>query len=139
MTKTNSSAASARPTRVPLHQRSLTTVRNKDDGFEYRIVNANLERDPERVQRFQDAGWEVVPDKVAGQIGDSRVDAPSAPGSASQISVGQGTKAVLMRIRSDWFQEDQSAKQAKIDELEGTMSQAGDYGSVEKRPVNSSI
>lgn len=140
MTK-HSNEASARPKRVPLHNRQVLSVEHQDPNYVYRIVNTNLEKDPERVQRFIEAGYEIVPKKDAGQIGDNRVDNPSAPGSASLISVGQGTKAVLMRIRKEFYVEDQADKQSKIDELEGTMKRPTnvDYGAVEQRPANSKI
>lgn len=112
--------ASARPSRTPLGKRNRLSVKNVDPAYHYRIVNANLSTDPDRVQDFIEAGYELVPQAEAGQIGDKRVGSPSALGSTSEISVGQGTKAVLMRIRKDWYQEDQTAKQHELDELEAT-------------------
>lgn len=35
--------------------------------------------------------------------------------------MGQGTKAVLMCIRKDWYEEDQAAKQRDLDEVERAM------------------
>lgn len=132
----NSPAASAlpsRPKRAPIGRRSRLSVRNKEDGYHYRIVNANLDTDPDRVQSFLDQGYEIVPAKEIGTVGDKRVDNPSALGSSSQISVGQGTKAIVMRQRDDWYKEDQAAKQAEIDALEATMKSESkaDYGSIE--------
>jgi hypothetical protein len=133
MARQNSQAASARPRRQPLGRRSKLVVRNQEDGYAYRWVNANLERDPNRVQDFQDQGWEVVPaDKVS--VGDKRVDSPSAPGSEATVSVGLGTKAVLMRIPKEFYEEDQRAKQAEINAMEKEMyrdaKKASDYGYV---------
>jgi len=132
----NSQVASAqpsRPKRVPVGQRSRVSVKNRDDNYHYRVVNANMETDPDRVQAFLDAGYEIVPADKAGQIGDKQVDTPSGLGSSSQISVGQGTKAVLMRIRKEWYSEDQTVKQAEIDALESTMKKESkaDYGNIE--------
>jgi hypothetical protein len=132
---TNSTVASARPHRVPVSSRNRIAVRNKEDGYDYRIVN-DVE---DRITRFQEGGWEIVPADKAGPIGDKRVDNPTAPGSSSHISVGQGTKAVLMRIKSQYYKEDQAAKQAAIDELEGTMKSAGDYGDIERRKANDKL
>jgi hypothetical protein len=127
--ETPKAAASARPRRPNLGKRNRLAIRDKEPGYDYRIVNANLENDPERVQDLIDEGWEIVPKKITGQIGDSKVDNPSALGSAGLISVGQGTKAVTMRIKSDWREEDQKAKQAQLDELEATMKKTNsDYG-----------
>lgn len=113
--------ASARPTRTPLGQRNRLAIRNKEKGYHYRIVNANLEKDPDRIQAFTDAGWEVVPAAAVGSVGDKRVDDPSALGSASSVSVGQGTKAVVMRIKDEWYKEDQAYKQQQVNESESTM------------------
>lgn len=122
--------ASARPRRTPIGQRNRLSIRNKEDGYFYRIVNSNLESDPERVQALLDQGYELVPADKAGKVGDSRVDNPSTLGSSSLISVGQGTKAVVLRIRRDWYDEDQRAKQAEIEAQEATMKRASDYGDI---------
>lgn len=123
--------ASARPHRTPLGTRNRVSVKHKDDGYHYRTVNCNLERDPERVQDFLDQGYEIVSKQESGPIGDKRVDNSTAPGSVGEFSVGQGTKAVLMRIRKDWYDEDQRAKQQLVDDSEQTVKRENaDYGSV---------
>lgn len=125
-------SSSERPRRTPVGQRNRISVQDRDPNYQYRVVNVNLENDPDRIKRFEEAGYEVVPKEKAGTIGDSKVDNPSALGSAGLISVGQGTKAVLMRIRKDWYQEDQAAKQAEIDATEQRSQKSGaDYGKVE--------
>ena len=116
-----------RPKRVPLAGRSRLAIKNQDPNYHYRIVNANLESDPDRVTNLQEQGYEVVP-RGGADTGDKRVDNPSALGSAGQISVGQGTKAVVMRIRKDWFQEDQAAKQEEINKTEREADKRADYG-----------
>ena len=121
-------AASARPTRVPLSARNRLSVKNKEDGYVYRIVN-DVE---DRVERLLEAGYEIVPADKAGQVGDKRVDSPTSLGSASSISVGKGTRAVVMRQRDNFYKEDQAAKQHEIDAVEQTMQgdaqKASDYG-----------
>lgn len=126
-----SPVASARPRRTPLSARNRLSVRNQEPGYFYRIVNSNLENDPDRVERLIEQGYEIVPQDKTGSVGDKRVDNPSALGSSSSISVGQGTKAVVMRIREEYFKEDQATKLAQIDSTEQTMKRAGDYGTVE--------
>lgn len=124
--------SSERPTRVPVGQRNRINVRNRDPNYHYRLVNVNLESDPDRVQRFLDGGYEIVEKDKASPIGDSKVDNPSALGSAGLVSVGQGTKAVLMRIRKEWYKEDQDAKQTEITQNEQRLQKSGaDYGKVE--------
>jgi hypothetical protein len=77
-----------------------------------------------------DLGYEIVPRQVVGQTGDKQVDQPSALGSAGQISVGQGTKAVWMRIPKEDYLEDQAMKQEENDRIEQRPSQSADYGKV---------
>lgn len=123
--------ASARPRRSPIGRKQRINVRNKEAGYHYRVVNCNLDSDPDRVESFIEQGWEVVSKDKAGAIGDKRVDNPTAPGSSSYYSVGQGTKAVLMRIKDEWYKEDQAAKQAELDEIErGMQKDKSDYGSL---------
>lgn len=133
MTKTEKTQteASARPRRSPLAGKQRLSVKNKEDGYVYRIVNANLESDPDRVENLIEQGYEIVPKDKLGPVGDKRVDNASAPGSASQISVGQGTKAVVMRQKKDWYDEDQAVKQAQLNAVEQTMKKAkSDFGDV---------
>lgn len=119
---------SERPKRVPIAGRSRLAIRNRDPNYHYRIVNVNLESDPDRVSNLIEQGYEIV--ENPGKVGDNQVDNPSALGSASQISVGQGTKAIVMRIRKDWFQEDQALKQLEVDKTEQHADKRADYGSM---------
>lgn len=126
----NTKRASARPRRAPLVGRNRLALREQDPNYHYRLVNANLESDPDRIQNLIEIGYEVVPQKVVGQTGDKQVDQPSALGSAGQISVGQGTKAVWMRIPREFFEEDQATKQTENDLNERRAEKSADYGSV---------
>ena len=110
-------------------QRNVLTVTGKDANYVYRIVNDS----GDRVQEFLDAGYEMV-DASSVRVGDKRVNAASAEGSVSQISVGQGQKAFVMRIKKEWYDEDQAAKQAHVDRLEATIKDKaldGTYGKLE--------
>ena len=119
--------ASARPRRQPLGVRNRLNVKNKEEGYMYRIVNDV----DDRISQLLEQGYEIVPQAKVGAVGDKRVDLPSAPGSASYLSVGQGTKAVVMRQREDYYKEDQAVKQRQIDEIEQTMKrQNSDYGTI---------
>lgn len=121
-------ASAQRPKRTPISQRNRLEIRNKEAGFHYRIVNDV----DDRVELLKENGWEIVPDAKVGAVGNRRVDSTSSLGSVSHFSVGQGTKAVVMRIREDWFAEDRAAIQAQIDEIENTMKRDAkknaDYG-----------
>lgn len=124
MTET-SRRASARPTRTPVGQRNRLSLKNKEPGYVYRVVN-DID---DRVEQLLQAGYEI--DKTQ-TVGDKRVDVPSAM--SGGFSVGQGVKAYVMRQKQEWYQEDQNAKQAYVDQTEQTMRsdarKAADYGSV---------
>lgn len=114
--------------RAPVNARGRLTIHNKDSNYEYRIVNDV----DDRIEMFKQSGWEVVAAKDI-RVGDPRVEAAKPMGSSSEISVGGGTKATVMRIQKDWYAEDQRAKQADIDKLEQTMkedAQRDNYGSI---------
>lgn len=120
-------APASRPQRTKLGTRNVLTLSGKEPGYEYRFVND----ESDRVQDFLDRGWEIV-EKKNVRIGDKRVGNPeSAEGVAATASVGRGVKAYVMRIREDWYKEDQAEKQAAADALEsGTKQEAldGTYG-----------
>jgi hypothetical protein len=120
---------SGRPTRTPIGVRNVLTVKGQDPNYHYRVVND----DADRVQQFLEAGYELVPAKI-GQVGDPHINAVSPEGTVSQVSVGGGKKAFLMRIPNEFFDEDQLAKQKRVDELEAATKQKalnGTYGTLE--------
>jgi hypothetical protein len=122
-------APRGRTQRVPVGTRNVLTVAGKDANYEYRVINDS----GDRVQEFLDAGYELV-DSSSVRVGDKRVNAASSEGSVSQISVGQGQKAYVVRIKREWFEEDQARKQAKVNEMENaTKAKAldGTYGKLE--------
>jgi hypothetical protein len=125
----NTKRLSERPRRSPLSGKSRLDIKDRDPNYVYRIVNVNLESDPDRVQDLMERGYEIVSKDNAGQVGDKRVDNPSALGSAGQISVGKGTKAIVMRIPREWYDEDQKIKQQEVDATEARADKRADYGS----------
>lgn len=124
---TSTPEASARPRRTPLSARNRLSIKNKEDGYVYRIVNDV----DDRVSRLTEQGYELCDKAAVGAIGDKRVDNTASIGSVAHFSVGQGMKAVVMRIKDEWYKEDQATKQQEVDEIEATMKQearnAGDY------------
>ncbi len=131
--KQNSPEASARPRRSPLATRNRLSIKNRDPNYVYRIVNDV----DSRIEDLQEQGYEIVPQDQVGPVGDKRVDNTSAPGSSSYFSVGQGVKAVVMRQRKEWYDEDQAIKQQRVDESEQTMkSPKADYGSIKSTVRN---
>lgn len=129
MSRTANSASAQRPKRTSISQRNVLTVSGKEADYEYRIVNDQ----GDRIQQFIDAGYELV-DANSVRVGDKRVDKAAAEGTKAQVSVGKGEKAFVMRIRKEWYNEDQTAKQARVNELERsikqTASSTADYGKV---------
>jgi hypothetical protein len=105
---------SGRVRRTPINVRHKLTVLDQDPNYKYRIVNVK----EDRVEQFIERGYEIDPNSI---VGDKSVDKPSSLGSSTEISVGQGMKAVVMRIPKEWYEEDQAMKQAQIDELEASM------------------
>lgn len=117
-------------TRTPIGRRNILTVSGKEPGFVYRIVNNS----GDRVQMFEEAGYVIEQaDKIV--VGDKRVNRASATGSAAEVSVGNGEKALVMKIREDWYKDDQEAKQKQVDLTEAGMLKSArngnDYGKIE--------
>ena len=48
------------------------------------------------------------------KIGDKRVERATPEGSVATASVGGGQKAVLMRIPSEWYKEDQRLNKQRL-------------------------
>ena len=123
------SGTNTRAKRTPVGQRNVLTVAGKEPDFSYRIVNDT----GDRIAQFLEAGYEFV-DAATHRVGDKRVNSASPEGSKAQVSVGKGDKAFVMRIKNEWYEEDQKAKQKEIDRLEQSIKQTasgtGDYGSV---------
>lgn len=108
--------------------RDILTIPGMDPKFHYRWVRDN----PGRIQRFQEGGWEVVTDDL--EVGQNTVDRNTKLGSGVTKASGDGGVLVAMRIPKEWFDEDQAAKQAKLDAMEATMKQEamlGRYGVLE--------
>lgn len=120
------SAKAARTTRVPVTERNVLSVKGKEPGFHYRIVNDT----GDRVQQLIDAGYEIV-EASSVQIGDKRISSVAPEGSKAQVSVGGGVKGFVMRQKQEWYDEDQAAKQARVDQQEESIKQIpGFTGSV---------
>lgn len=96
--------------RVPISgDRDILTVIGRDPKFVYRLVN-DIDN---RIQRFQDAGYDFVTHEV--QIGDAGVQSSDNKGGVVTVNVRGGIVAYLMRIKREWYEEDQAAKQADLD------------------------
>lgn len=108
--------------------RNRLNVKNQDPAYVYRVVN-DID---DRVQNLMDVGYEI---DTLTKVGDKRAGAPSAaPGTPVTVSLGQGDKGVVMRIKKDLFEERKLQKEELIREREAALqnpSQNGaDYGKV---------
>lgn len=127
-----SRANNRRSTRTPLHSRNILTVQDKDPELEYRWFN-DVE---ERLFHAKNAGWEFVTDKGI-TVGDPTVNASTEVGSVVSKKVGGGVVAYLMALPKEFYEEDQEAKQDKVDRQERAMyeelnsPQDGRYGNVD--------
>ena len=118
-----------RTQRTPLANRSVLGIKGKEPGYVYRIVNDT----GDRVASFQEQGYEIVTDSSI-TIGDRRVGKASSDGSPVQVAVGNGIDGYLMRIKEEYYKEDQAYKEQKLSELEQSMRKEAkdisDYGNL---------
>lgn len=114
--------------RKPLFQRGPQSIAGeKDSDYVYRFVNDT----GSRIANFQQAGYEIVTDQDL-VVGDSRVSDPNTIGAGKSVTSNDGTVSFLMRIKREWYTEDQKAKAAQINETEQAMKQnsSSDYGTL---------
>lgn len=121
--------AKKRPKRVPLGTRNVLKYPERK-GYIRRVVN-DVE---DRIQRFKQAGYEIVQKKDLPS-GDPRAGDASQMGMPVSKNVGNGVKGVLMEIPEEWYIEDQKAKQDKLLAQEAAMKQnkggvEGGYGDI---------
>ena len=113
-----------RVARKSLNQRGPQSIAgDKDPNYVYRFVNDT----GSRIANFQAAGYEFVEDKDMG-VGDSRVFDPSDIGSGKRVTSNDGTVSYLMRTKKEYYEEDQAAKAAQINETEQAMKQEASQG-----------
>jgi hypothetical protein len=120
-----------RPQRTPLANRSVLGIKGKEPGYVYRIVNDT----GDRISMFQERGYEIVTDNTI-KIGDRRVGKASADGSPVQVSVGGGIDGYLMRIKDEYYKEDQDYKEQQLKELEQSMRKDATNGMYGKLDIS---
>ena len=126
--------ASRRPARrTPVTgPRAVLRASKEIPGFKLRVVNDV----GDRVEYMKEKGYVVVTDQSI-RLGDRRAGKAGSVGTPVEVSVGQGTKAVLMAQRDEWYEEDQQIKQEQVDSDEESMYQRAktehsDYGSIKR-------
>ena len=117
-----------KPERVPVSgMRDIMTVLNKESGYAYRWVNDTDEKGS-RIYKYKRGGWELAPLQTPeGEltVGEEAVFRTEGKDDIVRLHVGGGSFAYLMRIKQEWYDEDQKAKQDSIDETEATMQATG--------------
>lgn len=130
-------APERRVRRSPVMGKNKLTVKGKDSNFVYRIVNDIDDRVHDMIER----GYELDTSETI-RVGDSRIDTTSKLGKVREIPVGQGIKAVLMKIPREFYEEDQALKAAEVKKAENAMRKTnpneGTYGGVDikRGPLN---
>lgn len=115
----------SKPQRVKFADRNRISFSNMDPDYVYRVVN---DKDG-RIAKLQGIGYELVQDDE--QIGDYRVAEGSKLGRAVSKPVGNGVTGYLMKIRKDFYEEDQNEKSAVVDKIEKALkpnSSKEEYG-----------
>lgn len=117
-----------RKMRPPINGKGdIMSVTNKEDGYTYYIFNDK----GTRLSQYQDYGWEVV------SSDDVKVGSRSAnvAGTTAQMTVdsSDGTQGVVMRIPTEWYEDDKKVRQDRISEKEAAITgeqNDGTYGKV---------
>jgi hypothetical protein len=115
---------SPHPKRVPVGARNKLTA-DQREGFVRRWVNET----PGRVGMFEAAGYKVVDDPT--KVGDPIAAGATQLGSVVRKPVGGGVDAVLMEIPSEFYREDQEAKEQALKQKEQSLlseAKEGFYG-----------
>lgn len=105
----------SKPTRVKFADRNRISFSNLDPDYVYRVVN---DKDG-RIDKLQGFGYEFV--ESDEQIGDYRVAEGSKLGKAVSKPVGNGVNGYLMRIKKEFYDEDQAAKAKRVDASEAAL------------------
>lgn len=118
-----------RPERIPVSgQRNLINVRGIDtDKYVVRWVNDT----EDRIRMFERGGWEKVTEDVG--IGDRTADSSNQKQSFATKYMGANVTAYLMKIKREWYEEDQASKARLIKEQEDELlrqhrEEEGRYG-----------
>lgn len=120
--------------RVPVSGlRDILTVYGKDDAYEYRFV-VDADEQGGRILKFKRGGYELVESKDV-EIGQDSVYKSRQSGSIVRVPTGGGKYSYLMRIKKEWYNQDQKAAQDDIDNTEASITKPdevtnGQYGSI---------
>jgi len=94
-----------RKERIPFGSPEQRLAVRQEAGFHYRRFNDNWRKEPGRVKRAMEAGYEVVDDETSGMNVGTNED-------------GSEIKSVLMRIPLEWYKEDRGKKARELDKID---------------------
>ena len=98
----------------------LTILQGKNPEFVYRYVK-DVAESGARILRFLQGGYDFVRSDEEGiEVGSNHVYKSEENGSLIAVKEGAGF-LYLMKIRRDWYEEDQAAKEQGIKQYEGHM------------------
>lgn len=100
--------------RTPIGTRSVLRAEQRE-GYVRRFVND----EPGRIKMFEEAGYQIVTDGSAPS--DRNVGDSLGTGSVVSKHVGGGTRAVLMEIPVEFYEEDMKAKEDLVKAKEAMM------------------
>lgn len=132
----NKPKSESRPERIPVSgNRDRLSVTGIPKGYVGRVVNDDPQKDPHRIQKFLDGGYEFVTSSGV-TIGKQDVHTSELLNDRRTVNVGNGITAYVMAIREEFYKEDFAAKQDIVDRKEkGVYRQfkegKGQYGDVE--------
>jgi hypothetical protein len=121
-------SAEVRPARVPVGMRPKLAVVGKNPNYVYRWINDT----PGRISLFKQGGWELCTNDEV-DVGNFTAEQSSGEGSLAcqVVDGGTGLKAYVMKIKKEWFDEDQHAQELEVRRTEETLSpnlNDGEYG-----------
>ena len=119
--------------RVPVSgNRDILTIEGKDPDYVYRFILDGSE-DGQRIQKFKAAGYDLV-SSDGHSVGQDMVYKTNNVGSIIRVPAGNSKFYYCVRIRKEWYKEDQSLKQGEILDREKaitrTDSENGQYGNI---------
>ena len=104
--------------------------RYRDPNYVERIVNEK----PGRIDMFMNAGYEMVCVSEGRVVGDPHCGKGTKVGTPVRIHTGGDEYGYLMRIKKEWYEEDQEAKKKKRMDIEQDLTQQtkeeGRYGEI---------
>lgn len=111
-----------RADRVPVSgNRDILTVRGKDPNYVYRWVS-DVSEDGSRIWKFKQAGYTHVEVSEIKGVGQDRVKKVEGLGSIVCQPTGGSNYSFLMKIRKEFYEEDQARKAEDLDAIEQEMA-----------------